>query len=229
MARATLLAAALLAGCTGSPPSSPAASTVASTSAPSPAARYLALGDSFTIGTGSGPALAFPARLVARSACSVTLSNVAVNGYSTQEVIEEELPALVSFAPSFVTLAIGANDIVRGRGPDDYRANVRRIVRAVAAAGPRRLVALPQPDWSRSPVAAGFGDPAALRASIDLYNTILRQETTAAGGTFVDLFPLMEQQAQAGMIARDGLHPSAAAHDAWAAELSERGAVPCGR
>jgi lysophospholipase L1-like esterase len=226
--RASFLIAALIPGCTAPSPSSPAATASATASAPSPTARYLALGDSFTIGTGSGPELAFPARLVARSGCGVTLRNVAVNGYSTQEILDEELPALASFAPTFVTLAVGANDIVRRRGPDEYRANVRRIVQAVVAAGGPRLVAIPQPDWSLSPVAADFGDPAALRASIDRYNAILREETTAAGGTYVDLFPLMEQQAQARMIARDGLHPSAASHDAWAAELFARGAGPCG-
>src|SRR5687767_6022996 len=46
---------------------------------PSPAPRYLALGDSFTIGTGSSPSEAFPSRLVARwrgRGCLAELKNV---------------------------------------------------------------------------------------------------------------------------------------------------------
>ncbi|HEY6460971.1 MAG TPA: hypothetical protein VIY73_12495 [Polyangiaceae bacterium] len=40
-------------------------------------------------------------------------------------------------------------------------------------------------------------------------------------------FALMETQARDGLDARDGLHPSAEAHDAWAADIAWRGAGPC--
>jgi lysophospholipase L1-like esterase len=195
---------------------------------PAAGARYLALGDSFTIGTGSTPAEAYPARLTAFVSCGVELRNAGVNGYTTDDVIAEELPELARFTPTFVTLAIGANDIVQGRTRDEYRAHVRQILAAVKAAGVRRIVSLPQPDWSLSPAARDFGEPPAIHARIVDANAILRDETLAAGGAFVDLFPLMEEQARAGMLARDGLHPSAAAYGAWAAELARQGVSPCG-
>jgi acyl-CoA thioesterase-1 len=187
-------------------------------------ARYLALGDSFTIGTGSSPDAAFPARLTAmavKRGAAVLLKNVAVNGYSTQELIAEELPAVKPFAPTHVTIAIGANDLVRGRSPADYRKNLQRIFATLARDGvqPARVWALPQPDWSRSPSAKAFGDPAVLHAKIVLYNGILAEEVRAFGGKYVDLFALMEQQAVQQLVAPDGLHPSAAAHLAWAERL----------
>lgn len=186
--------------------------------------RYLALGDSFTIGTGSSPKEAFPARLAllaTNRGVSVRLENVAVNGYSTQELIDDELPVVKTFAPTHVTIAIGANDLVRGRTPDAYRANLKRIFASLKADGvvASRVWALPQPDWSRSPVAKSFGDPDALHAQIVLYNAILAEEVKTFGGTYVDLFPLMEEQAKAGLVAVDGLHPNAAAHLAWAERL----------
>ncbi|HUB07864.1 MAG TPA: SGNH/GDSL hydrolase family protein [Myxococcales bacterium] len=182
-----------------------------------PPARYVALGDSFTIGTGGPPERSFPARL-AKLWGGTTLENLGVNGYSTEQVIEEELPELARFRPSVVTLAIGANDIVRGDDADGYRANVRRILGAVLAAGvrPDRIFTLPQPDWSLSPTAALFGDAEALGRRIRLYNRILAEESARAGARFVDLFPLMESEAKAGEVADDGLHPSAAAYAAWA-------------
>lgn len=211
----------LVAGCSvaHAPPPAPEAP---------PSARYLALGDSFTIGTGGTPDRAFPARLAARASCKVELRNLGVNGYTTGDVIDEELPALPGFAPTFVTLAIGANDIVRGSGVDGYRARVRQILAAVHAAGVKRIVTLPQPDWSKSPAARAFGEPAAIHARIVEANAVLRDETAAAGGTYVDLFPLMESQARAGRLAGDGLHPSTEAYDAWAEELARRGVGPCG-
>ena len=215
-----------LAGCSVAHSASPAPPTASNASAPAPAARYLALGDSFTIGTGATPEQSFPARLAARASCGVELRNVAVNGYTTGDVIDEELPALAGFTPTFVTLAVGANDIVRGSTPAEYRARVRRILTVVRASGSPRIVTIPQPDWSLSPAAQAFGEPAEIHARIVEDNAILRDETAAAGGTYVDLFDLMESQARAGLIARDGLHPSAAAYDAWAAELARR-AGPC--
>jgi len=190
--------------------------------------RYLALGDSFTIGTGSTPAQSYPARLAALASCSVELRNVAVNGYTTEDVIDEELPELARFTPTFVSLAIGANDIVQGRTPDQYREHVRHILAALKVAGAKRIVSIPQPDWSLSPAARAFGESPAIHARIVEANAILRDETLAVGGTYVDLFPLMETQARAGMIAGDALHPSAAAYGAWAEELARQGVSPCG-
>jgi len=190
-------------------------------------ARYLALGDSFTAGTGATPAQSFPARLVGRWSCAVTLKNLGVNGYTTDDLIAEELPQLRGFAPQLVTLAIGANDIVHGTSSAVYREHVHSILAAVTAAGVKRVVAIPQPDWSTSPVAACFGSPETLHASIVDFNAILKDETRAIGGDYVDLFPLMEQQAGAHMVARDGLHPSAAAYDAWASALAEHVVSPC--
>lgn len=191
--------------------------------------RFLALGDSFTIGTGGTPDRAFPARLVDRwraKGCALTLENVAVNGFTTDDLISSELPRLASFHPTFVTVAIGANDIVRGSSIDTYRENVRRILDAAKASG-ARIVVIPQPDWSRSPSAASFGTPEALAASIARFNVALAEEARAKGAEWVDLVPLMAQQAKSGQVASDGLHPSTEAYDAWAAELARVLTPPC--
>src|SRR6266481_4036324 len=122
--------------------------------------RYLALGDSFTIGTGTSPEKAFPAVLAARwraAGQTVELLNPAVNGYTTDDLIARELPHVPVFKPTFVTLLIGANDIVRG-GSDDkrYRGQLRRIYQLLRDDGVpgSAVVALPQPEWSRSPSAS---------------------------------------------------------------------------
>ncbi len=184
--------------------------------------RYLALGDSFTIGTGSPPELAFPSqlkRILLKRGVEVRLENVAVNGYSTNELIERELEALPRFKPDTVTLAIGANDLVRGDDEKAYRANLKVIFKAITKAGVKRTFVLPQPDWSQSPVAAGFGDPTELRARIEAYNAILAEEASLAGATYLELFPQFIELARQGFIAPDGLHPSPKAYAAWAEAL----------
>lgn len=212
-----------------------AASVVAPTSSPNVASsaapptaidvRYVAIGDSFTEGTGSPKVDAFPVRVEARLAAKgvkVEVLNLGVNGFTTSDVIEVELPRLRAFSPSFATLAIGANDIVRGGSIDAYRENVRSIFDAIRAAGVAsdHVVALPQPDWSASPVARDFGDPRALHEAIVRFNSALREEVEARGGRYLDLFPEMTEEAARGEIARDGLHPSARAYDAWAEAIA---------
>lgn len=227
--RAFVLFALVAPACTSEPVvtgDAPTSTRAVSAQAPpsAPPIRYLALGDSFTAGTGSSPDQAFPVRLAARlraRGAAVTLENLGVNGYTTDDLVARELPRVASFAPTMVTLAIGANDLVRGSPLERYRAQVRGILAAIVAAGvpPARVYVLPQPDWSRSPVAADFGEPGTIRAKIEAFNDALRAEAAAVGARWIDLFPTMRREAEAGMIARDGLHPSAAAYDAWAEAL----------
>jgi acyl-CoA thioesterase-1 len=189
--------------------------------------RFLALGDSFTAGTGATPGQAFPARLAARwraAGRAVALENLGVNGYSTLDLIRQELPRAKEFGPTRVTLAIGANDLVRQPGIEAYREHLRQIFGALAAAGivGPRIWVLPQPDWAHSPSAAALGEPEFLSAEVARYNEALRQEAVAAGATYVDLSALMKRQSAAGEIADDGLHPSAQAYDEWAQALAQR-------
>src|SRR5687767_11796416 len=153
--------------------------------------RYLALGDSFTIGTGSTPEESFPARLSARfreRKRSVTLKNLGVNGYATSDVLALEIPQIRLFEPTLVTVAVGANDIVRGRSAERYRENVRRIFEKILEQGvpAGSIYALPQPDWSLSKVGGEFGMPVDVIArQIDLFNSILREEAARAGAHYV--------------------------------------------
>lgn len=194
--------------------------------------RYLALGDSFTIGTGTTPDRSFPAVLVLawwEAGIECDLRNPAVNGYTTDDLIREELPLVESFAPDLVTVLIGANDIVaalRERAvvtavaEDRYRRQLRRIFERITAGAPAaRVFALPQPDWSLTPGGASFGVLATLAKSIERFNEIIREEAERAGGTYIDIFPLMREQMRTEMTAPDGLHPSAAAYWQWAGEL----------
>jgi acyl-CoA thioesterase-1 len=186
--------------------------------------RFLSLGDSFTIGTGTTPDRSFPAvlaRIWTERGRIVVLSNLAVNGYATDDLIRDELPFVASFGPTLVTLLIGANDIVRGSTEEGYRQQLRLIhERLDTDASDARIVALPQPDWSLSPAGSGFGDLAAIARSIERFNEIARDEAGRAGALWIDLFRLMREQGRKKMVASDGLHPSAEAYAEWARALA---------
>jgi lysophospholipase L1-like esterase len=184
--------------------------------------RFLALGDSFTIGTGATPDRSFPAiltRIWTEHGRGVVLANPAVNGYTTDDLILDELPLVATFGPTLITLLIGANDIVQGSSDDRYRHQIRSIHERLRADAPgARVIALPQPDWSMSPAASGFGEPTSIARKIERFNEIARKEAERA--LWVDLFPLMREQGRKKMFAPDGLHPSAEAYAEWARVLA---------
>ena len=188
--------------------------------------RFLALGDSFTIGTGTTPDRSFPAVLVGlwtAAGRSVVLSNPAVNGYTTDDLINAELPLVRSFRPTLVTLLIGANDIVQGSSDDRYQQQLRSIHQRIRSDAPdARVIALPQPDWSLSPAGSGFGDQDAIAHKIERFNEIARDEADRARAVWIDLFALMRDQGRRKMFAADGLHPSADAYLEWARDLVTR-------
>jgi lysophospholipase L1-like esterase len=162
-------------------------------------------------------------RLWAERGRQVLLRNPAVNGYRTDDLIALELPLLAGFGPTLVTVLIGANDIVAGSSDERYRDQLRSIHATVRSDAPSASVyALPQPDWSLSRAGASFGAPAAIAARIERFNAIAHEEAERAGGVYVDIFPLMRAQMRRGMLAPDGLHPSAEAYGEWAEALVER-------
>jgi len=186
--------------------------------------RFLALGDSFTIGTGTTPDRSFPAvltRIWTDRGREVVLANPAVNGYTTEDLINEELPLVATFRPTLITLLVGANDIVQRNSEDRYRRELRTVHERIRADAPdARVVALPQPDWSLSPAGSGFGDGSVIARAIERFNAIARDEAERATASWVDLFPLMREQGRRKLFAADGLHPSADAYAEWAEVLA---------
>src|ERR1700751_5574914 len=87
---------------------------------------YLALGDSYTIGTGAThESRNFPSLLAARledaTGRDIEVVNPAVNGFTTIDLIAREVGYITDLAPNLVTVLIGVNDLVQGRSLEQYR------------------------------------------------------------------------------------------------------------
>ena len=186
--------------------------------------RYLALGDSYTIGTGaSTPAHSWPAiiaeRLKRQSGRPVELTNPAVNGFTTTDLMNKELPEVARLKPDLVTILIGVNDLVRERTPDDYRASLVRIYDEVAQEKPPggRVFAVSIPNWSVVPAAREYGDPEQIRNLTDAFNDIAREEANARGFGWIDITAAsLSGLGTPDWIASDGLHPGDDQYAAWA-------------
>jgi lysophospholipase L1-like esterase len=189
--------------------------------------KYLALGDSYTIGEGV-PADARWPQLLARALCAddTPLDDpriIAATGWTT-----DELRAAIDAAQplgewDFVTLLVGVNNQYRGRGLDEYRDQFEELLhRAIGFTGGRstRVLVLSIPDWGATRFGAESGrDLAQVSRELDAFNAAAREVCERHGVAFVDIAPVSRRHgAEPAMLADDGLHPSAAMHALWARE-----------
>ena len=179
--------------------------------------KYLALGDSYTIGTGaSDQSRSWPSIIAQR--LNAELTNPAVNGYTTLDLIRDELPYLERLRPELVSILIGVNDLVQGRQPDQYQDSLSRIYDAVLdLETPPRVVAISIPTWSYVPAAADFGGKDRVATLTGVFNAVAEREARIRNFTWVDIGEASTSGiGSAGWIASDDLHPGDAQYAAWA-------------
>ncbi len=187
----------------------------------------MALGDSYTIGTGlTDESQDFPSvltrRLAEESGIAVALVNLGVNGYTTNDLIREELPNASGLQPQLVTVLIGANDIVQGSSEAAYRTRLAEIYDALLGweLPAARVLAVSTPDFSALPGAAPFGAARDLRTRIDAFNHIAQSHATARGFHYADISAISREDGRGrDWLAADGLHPGPDQHRAIAEQL----------
>jgi lysophospholipase L1-like esterase len=187
------------------------------------AMRFLALGDSYTIGEGVDSVGRWPVQLAAAlRAKKLNVGNpeiIARTGWTTDELALAIAVAAPHGPYSLVTLLIGVNNQYRGRDAGQYRTELKSLLaQAVGFAGGKasRVVMLSIPDWGVTPFATGR-DREKIGSEIDLFNAIGREEALAAGAHWVDVTAASREPHTGWVGAKDGLHPTAAQYARWAA------------
>ena len=194
--------------------------------------RWVALGDSYTIGTSVDPGEGWPDQLVAALDADpppgprlLLVANRAVNGSSSAAVRRDQLPLLDGEADlGFVSLLVGANDAVQGIPDAQFRANVAAILDACLVRLPAaRILGVETPDYTVTPMGAAFGEPVERRSAIVRCNAAFADQCAARGIAFVDGILAISSDAgrDPALVASDGLHPSGAQYRRWVSERIE--------
>ena len=188
------------------------------------AERYLALGDSYTIGEGVAPEGRWPVQLAGRlRAEGVAIDDpeiIATTGWTTDELSAAMDAAKLSPPYDFVTLLIGVNNQYRGRSVANYRAEFSALLsRAIALAGERanHVVVVSIPDWGVTGFARTHGrDARRVAIEIDVYNATAREIAHDRGIAFIDVTAISRIAGNADdLLVADRLHPSAAQYAQW--------------
>lgn len=188
-----------------------------------PALRFLALGDSYTIGESVAVKSRWPnqlAKLLETEGIQTEVTMIARTGWTVDELWEGIQANPPEGTYDLVTLLIGVNDQYRGYPVDRYREKFRFILeKAVLYAGghPDKVIILSIPDWGFTPFAAAKGDTEPISQQIDQYNAINLEETKNVGAHYVDVTIISRMALDDfDLIAGDRLHPSGKMYAMWA-------------
>ncbi len=186
--------------------------------------KYVALGDSYTIGEGAKPGEAFPDVLVKHlneTGVSIVLSaNPSVTGWTTEDLIEKEIPVFDRIKPDFVTLLIGVNDWVQGVDSGAFHKNLVYILDHVQSQlhNKSKIVLITIPDFGVTPTGKMYSEGRDISKGITDFNNIIKSEANLRKLPVVDIFPeTQKMKNNSELIAHDGLHPSAKEYAIWEA------------
>lgn len=191
-----------------------------------PARRFLALGDSYTIGEHVSAESRWPnqlAKLLEAEGIQTEVTIIARTGWTVDELWEGIQVNPPEGTYDLVTLLIGVNDQYRGYPVDGYREKFRFMLeKAVLYAGghPDKVIVLSIPDWGFTPFAATKGDTEPISQMIDEFNAINLEETKSVGAHYVDVTIISRMALDDfELITGDRLHPSGKMYAMWAEKV----------
>ena len=140
-----------------------------------------------------------------------------MNGFTSRDVIEVQLPQLPALEPGFVTVLVGVNDVVQDVSEATYRENVTIILdELLRRLPPARILVVTTPDYTVTPRGGDYGDPAQQAAEIRRFNAAIAELAAERGIHVVDVHDIsLEAAADRSLVADDGLHPSVAQYTHW--------------
>jgi lysophospholipase L1-like esterase len=185
--------------------------------------KFLALGDSYTIGQSVAPSQRWPVQLAGQlRARGIDISDpiiLARTGWTTDELLAAMDQAKPDGGNDLVTLLIGVNDQYRGydtRGFSEHFDTLLRRAAALASGGIKHVVVLSIPDWGLTPFGRQSARPN-VSSEIDQFNAIAKDRTEHAGAVWVNISDVSREVADdSTLVADDGLHPSGKLYERWA-------------
>lgn len=186
---------------------------------------YLALGDSYTIGTAVEAEDRWPVQLARALSAQPTLEVpspdiVATNGWTTSELMVGIDAATLKPSYGLVSLLIGVNDQFRGQPVEGYRTRFTELLeRAINFAGgdTSRVFVVSIPDYAFTPFGRTRPN---VSEGVAAFNAAGREITESYGIPFYNITPISQEGLEKPeLVASDDLHPSGAQYTRWVEEV----------
>jgi lysophospholipase L1-like esterase len=182
--------------------------------------RFLALGDSYTIGQSVAISERWPVQLIdslrAKGVACFDPVIIATTGWRTDN-LSDAIQTTSRSDYNLVSLLIGVNNQYQGRTAESYAPEFYSLLdRAIALAGgdPRHVFVVSIPDYGFTPF--GKSNQPAITAGINAFNNVNKSICEARGITYIDITEISRQGLQKPeLVANDGLHPSGKMYTEW--------------
>src|SRR5438477_861575 len=184
--------------------------------------RHTVVVDSYSCAEGASPKKSWPSlmtqHLNAQGLHVDLVSNPSVNGWTTKDAIDRELPKFVNSNPTFATLLIGVNDWVQGVDETTFRNRFSYLLDQMLAVLPnkKQLLVVTIPDFGVTPTGPKYSRGRNIHEGIMQFNQIAIEEAHKRGLQVVDIFPVSKKMGHdKPLVSKDGLHPSAKEYAMW--------------
>lgn len=188
-----------------------------------PQRKFLALGDSYTIGQSVDEKDRWSVQLVdlLRNDFYFTKQDIiARTGWTTAELIDAINTRKVTEQYDMVSLLIGVNNQYRGQSLDEYRTEFRTLLNmsiGFARNQPKRVFVFSIPDWGMSPFGKNMNSKQ-IGQEIDDFNKVAKTECQKLSIVFIDITDISRKNTDLDYFASDQLHYSGKMHLLWAKE-----------
>jgi len=182
--------------------------------------KYLALGDSYTIGEGILFEHSYPKQIVNDISLIDSVRVIAKTGWTTDELIDT-LDNLSLKKYDVVSLLIGVNNQFRGYSIDNYVVEFENLlVRAINYSKDKsNLFVLSIPDYGVTPFGKTKGKEK-IYSEINSYNNINRLISEKYNVMYFDITDISrEAESDTTLLANDKLHPSKKMYEMWVEKL----------
>ena len=183
--------------------------------------KYLALGDSYTIGQSVCETCRFPEQLKSSlktiyPQTDFSLKVIARTGWTTSNLISAINNENPEATYDLVTLLIGVNNQYQHIDFSVYQKEFPQLLNKaiqLAKGDKKNVIVVSIPDYAYTPFASGYSSAKRTEISneIDQYNTFAENTCTSSGVTFISITDIT-RQSTSNLVASDGLHPSETAY-----------------
>lgn len=189
--------------------------------------KYLALGDSYTIGESVLESERWPVQLAA----SLTQKGIAVEkpkiiavtGWRTDNLKNGINIAQLKEKYDLVSLLIGVNNQYQGKSLEEYEVEYEDLLKTAiefAAGNKSRVFVVSIPDYGFTP----FGEPnqKKITKELDEFNAVNKRITESYGVAYYNITDISRKGlADPELVAEDRLHPSGKQYKLWVARILE--------
>lgn len=185
--------------------------------------RYLALGDSYTIGTSVEVAERFPiqlAKALQKKGLKIQKPKIIARvGWSTDQLSAAmDRENLEDSTWDLVTLLIGVNNQYRGGSLEQYKPEFEALLkRALALVGSdqSKVIVVSIPDYGVTPFGQRY-QAGRISREIDEFNAANKKISEKYGVAYCDITPISREALKdKSLVAEDQLHPSGKMYGKW--------------